>query len=349
MDIDRSFRGFREVQLAYVGLRLGLFKALNRGAMSVAELARVVGIPQPRIERLARGWIWADLIERGEDGRLRLTSSGERLVDDRSLSPADDILFQTEFFYPAWGGLYEYAVKGMAPYLAARGEGVFETLQRDPRLAALYAAPMAARSFEYSELVARRKEFDDAKVIVDVGGGHGRLVVDVLKAHPRSRGIVFDLPAMKQCAEKLIKEEGLQDQCVFEAGDVFTGPPPAADIYLMKWVLHDFGDEEALAILKSVRAAMGEQSRLLVIERLMPEKGTPPAGLANADMNMLVLSGGGERKRSEYELLLRAAGMEMIECDGLEAKYGFYVMSGIVNGSMQPQSDEGAKKATKKS
>jgi hypothetical protein len=328
MDIDRACRGFREIQLAYVGIRLGVFKALDPRAMTVEELANTIGIPASRLERLVRGWVWADLVHRDERGKIDLTKSGRRLVDDRSLSPADDILFQREFFYPAWSGLYEYAKNGLIPFFAATGEGVFETLQRDPRLAELYGSPMAARSFEYSDLVAKRKEFEDARTIVDIGGGHGRLVVDVLKVHAAARGVVFDLPAMRAGAEKLIAQAGLSARCDFQSGNVFEERPPGADVYLLKWVLHDFDDEEAGRILKSIAAAMSEKTRLLVIERLMPEQGRPPANLANADMNMLVLSGGGERTRSEYESLMRAAGLEMAECEALEAKYGFYVMVG---------------------
>src|SRR5947209_5411259 len=135
MDTERAFRGFREVQIAYVGIRLGIFKSLSARAMTTEQLAEQAAIPIERMKRLVRGFAWANFIERAPGENLQLTRSGESLVDDQPLSAADNVIFQAEFFYPAWGGLYDYAIKGTVPFIAATGEGVFERLQREPRLA----------------------------------------------------------------------------------------------------------------------------------------------------------------------------------------------------------------------
>jgi hypothetical protein len=297
--------------------------------MSCEEAAGALGLPSERLVRVLRGLVWADLLSIDEEGRYSLTESGRALLDDGPLGKAQDIRFQAEFFYRAWAGLAEHVISGAIPFDHEHGCGVFDLLQRDPVLAELYAAPMASRSTEYSRIIAAHPTVVQARTIVDVGGGHGRLLTDVLSANPQASGIVFDLPVMRAPAMEVIERAGLSSRCRFESGNVFRAVPAGADVYLLKWVVHDWPDREAVAILMRCAEAMRGESKLLVIERLLPESPAAAArsGLVQADLNMLCLSGGAERTLAEYRRLIRAGGLTMSECERVEDFYGFHAMT----------------------
>ena len=321
MDFASLYTAFRQFQLAYVAVRIDLPVALAGGSRTAEELAAATGVPVDRLGRILRGLIWAGLLDVDAD-RFTLTDAGVELADQGPLAPAAEIRFQGEFFHRAWAALHEWVETGQAPFETAHDQGVFELLASSRELARLYAAPMAARSAGYSHAVASHRVFAGASRIVDVGGGSGQLLADVLQVHQQATGIVFDLPTMRAAAESAITASGVSDRCVFVAGDVFSEVVGSADVYVLKWVLHDWDDARALSILCRCNDAMCSDSRLLVIERLMPVNWKQSAELAQADLNMLCLSGGGERTLGQYTRLLRASGLELVSVEGIEQSYG---------------------------
>ena len=325
MHFATLYAAFRHFQLAYVAVRLGLPTALADGSRTAEELAESTGVPVDRLSRVLRGLLWAGLLD-VDAGRFTLTDAGLALVDDSALGPAAEIRFQGEFFHRAWSALHEWVETGETPFDAAHGQGVFELLASSPELAEVYAAPMTARCAEYSRAVAAHRAVAGANRIVDVGGGSGQLLVDVLKVHQHAIGIVFDLPAMQIAAQSLIDASGVGDRCTFVPGDMFREVPGPADLYLLKWVLHDWDDERALAILRQCGASMSSDSRLLVIERLMPPEWKESAALAQADLNMLCLSGGAERTLDQYKELLCSSGLEVVSVEEIEQSHGLHAI-----------------------
>ena len=134
----------------------------------------------------------------------------------------------------------------------------------------------------------------------------------ILKANPELRGIVFDLPRCRDGARALAEKTGVAGRCEFVGGDFFTDSLPKADAYIIKSVIHDWDDERSVAILRSIRAAMGPETRLLVVEPILPERpGSSPfdAMLAHTDLNMLVVTGGRERTEADFRRLVERAGL----------------------------------------
>lgn len=242
------------------------------------------------------------------------------------MSPAEGIRFQGEFFCKAWASLYEYIATGQIPFNHAHGTGLFERLDQDETLARMFSAPMTVRSSEISNAVAQRPIFDAVELVVDVGGGQGQLLLDIVHVRPRIRGIVFDRPVLQRPADELIGHRGLSDRCRFVAGDMIDSVPPGAGVYILKWILHDWDDDRAAAILQSCAKAMTDASRLLILERLMPERITASTGLVQADLNMLCCTGGAERTLDEYRGLLARAGMELLSSNQVENSYGFFAL-----------------------
>ena len=162
---------------------------------------------------------------------------------------------------------------------------------------------------------------------MDVGGGEGRLAVDILEAHPAMRGVVFDLPIVRADAEEMIQGRLMAARCDFVAGDMFVEVPGGGDVYLLKWILHDWNDPKALQILNNVRASMNPDARLVVMERVMPEAVGQGIGLAQADLNMLCLNGGAERTEREIVALLKQARFVLQNSVKLESYYGFHAFT----------------------
>jgi hypothetical protein len=155
-------------------------------------------------------------------------------------------------------------------------------------------------------------DFGGVRRVVDVGGGHGALLAAILEANPRLEGAVFDLPHARAGALELFAERGLQARASYVVGDVFAGPPPAADAYVLKSVIHDWDDERSLRILARCREAMGPEARLLLVESPAPTGAGNPLQewfLTFSDLNMLVNTGGRERSEAEYRDLLQRAGL----------------------------------------
>ena len=142
--------------------------------------------------------------------------------------------------------------------------------------------------------------------IVDVGGGRGALLAAILARHPVSSGVLFDLPSVVAQSERMLAP--VAERCEVSRGDFFVDALPTdADAYVLKAVLHDWDDRDALRILQACRAAASSGARLLIIEwDLGPRNGARDAKLS--DMNMLVGTGGRERSADQYAALLDRTG-----------------------------------------
>ncbi len=322
-DLPDLLLSFRRFQLLYVALRLRLPQALASGPQTLAELSAAAGVPEVRLRRVLRGLIWVGVVVPAGEERYALAADHASLAEESPTSAAGDILFQGRFFFSAWAHLEDYLRDGAIPFERAHGARIFDLLAVDPALAGEFNRPMAARTQEYAAQVASLAAFDDARSVVDVGGGEGQLLLAIVQQRAGCTGIVFDLESQRPAALQAIAEASLAERCRFEAGDMFAAMPGGADVYLLKWVLHDWDDENVARILSVLRRDMPEHARLIIIERVMPETMSDSVRLAQADLNMLALNGGAERSLPDYERLLRAAGLELRAIEQIESRYGF--------------------------
>jgi hypothetical protein len=282
-------------------------------------------------------------VDTDDDSGYRLTAAGACLLDDDPLSFAASLRFDGEFFFGAYGRLWDYQETGAVPFLrASGGVPLFDVLATRPDLAALFAAPMSRRSEQYSAQIAALPALavlaDAAEpgrpvTIVDVGGGEGRLLADILQTYPAANGILLEMAVLEEQATRLFANAGLAARCRFVSGDMLMAVPEGGDAYVLKWVLHDWNDADAETILRRCRAAMqrsrseGREPRLLIIERLMPERvQAGNALLAASDLNMLCLFGGAERTRAEFAALITRAGLRLESVTPVEDAYGFFAL-----------------------
>jgi hypothetical protein len=289
--------------------------ALAPGPRTSDAVAADVGAPADQVRRLLRALVVLELCTQGDDGRFALTGMGEYLRSDAPDTMRNwAVLWGRPMIWSAWGRLSDSVRTGeIAPRLLA-GVGTFEWVAQDPEGAEIFNRSMQELTVRVSRAIARSYDFSGIRRVVDVGGGHGALLPAILAANQAMSGVVLDLPYCREGAEAFLREQGVADRCRFEAGDFFEAVPAGADAYLIKSVIHDWDDERSRALLARVRQAMRDDSPLLVIEVLAPERltGSPLEGMiVGSDLNMMLMTGGKERTETEYRRLLESAGLRV--------------------------------------
>jgi SAM-dependent methyltransferase len=192
-----------------------------------------------------------------------------------------------------------------------QGTRGFGHLEKDPKAAEIFNQALVEVTRLTTGLVIANYDFSGFDRIVDVGGGYGELLAAFLHANADASGILFDRPHARDGALERFRSAGLESRFEFVAGDFFEFVPEAADAFVLKNVLHDWGDSDGQKILESCRRAMRPHSRLLIIERLLPtklERSPAHRDLVRADLTMLVAHGAGERSEADYRRLLDASG-----------------------------------------
>jgi hypothetical protein len=170
---------------------------------------------------------------------------------------------------------------------------------------------MASSTEGTARAVAHAYDFSRTRTIVDVGGGTGVFLVEILRANPQARGVLLERPDIATTADKVISSVGMGQRCNVVAGDFLTAVPAGGDVYILSWIIHDWDDDRSVAILATCRQAMTPDARLLVIEQVIPP-GNEPSLSKLYDLHMLVLSGGRERREDEYRVLLAAADLDLV-------------------------------------
>jgi hypothetical protein len=305
--------GFRLTHLIAAAAELGLADHLVDGPKSSAELAPLVGADLDALHRVMRALAALGVFAMLDDGRFSLAPMGQHLRSDApgSLRPLARF-WDLDVNRRPWHDLQHSIATGEAAFDHHFGMEKFEHLDTRPDVAAIYNAGMASNTSLVGTTMAEAYDFGSFGTIVDVGGGNGSLLVAVLRRYAEPRGIVFDLAHAGEAARPHLEAAGLARRCEFVAGNFFESVPPGADAYLLRWILHDWDDERSIAILQSCRRAMAPGSKLLVIERLLPDGNELDLEAMIADINMLVQVGGRERTAAEFGTLLEAADLRLV-------------------------------------
>lgn len=212
--------------------------------------------------------------------------------------------------YPAFEELL-YSVQTGSPGFDKRfGAPLFDHLSTHPQEGHLFDQAMQSIHGPETPAMLAAFDFTAFKSIVDVGGGNGHTLLEVLRAAPRARGIVFDLPGVVERTTPLIVAAGMAERCRAEAGSFFDAVPEGADAYILRHIIHDWDDAKSVRILSRCREAMAPGGRVLVVESVIPPGDEPHPGKW-LDLIMLAVPAGRERTRGQYEQLLTAAGLKL--------------------------------------
>ena len=306
--------GVIAAQAIYVAARLRVPDLLASGAKTAAELAAECGADAGALERLLRALATLEMFAPTPDGRFRNTPLTELLRSDHPQRLRDGaLLLPAAFLWRPLGELYESVRTGEPAFQKVFGQRFFEYLAAHPAEAAVFNAAMTQGIAWTSSALLAAYDFSRFERLVDVGGGEGALLRDILAATPRLRGVLFDLPAVVARAGGILTGE-IAARCEITGGDFFDSVPAGAEAYLLKGVLHDWPDDDAARILRNVRRAIRPDGTLLLIETV--DSDTRPAGLG--DLLMLVI-GGRDRREADFRALAAATGFALTRIIRTEA------------------------------
>lgn len=291
-------RGALTTRALAVVAELDVAGALVDGPRNTAEVAAELGADGETLYRFLRALASEGVFVEHEPGVFGNTPASELLAADAGWH-AFAQLFGSVFYR----GLAELDASGDASFPRVLGTDFWSWLAANPAQRALFDTSMEQGSLRRLERLAQ-VEWRGDETVVDVGGGNGSLLVALLERRPRLHGIVFDVP------ETVRDEAALGERIQFVEGDFFERVP-AGDVYVLSTILHDWDDEHAAAILRTIRAAAPDDARLLVVDAVVPP-GNDPFGAKWLDLLLLALFGGRERDEAQWRALLASGGFEPV-------------------------------------
>ncbi|HEX8745884.1 MAG TPA: methyltransferase [Pyrinomonadaceae bacterium] len=303
--------GFWVSRVVYIAAKLGLADQLKDTAKTAEELAEATNTHAPSLYRVLRALAGAGVVAEDEEKRFALTPLGETLRSDvpfslRALATSE----LGEVHYPSWGGLLHTVKTGERAFDHVFGTDCWDYFAKHPENAQIFNQSMTELTRVVEPAVTRAYDFSGFSKIVDVGGGHAGLLTSILKRSPQSKGVILDAPQVVTGAKERIEAEGLAERCEAVGGNFFESVPEGGDAYIMKHIIHDWDDKEAIAILKNCRKAINEGGKVILIESVIPA-GNEPSLAKFGDLVMMLIPGGRERTAEEFRALFEAAGFRL--------------------------------------
>ncbi len=278
---------------------------LAAGPVRVEELAEKAGADPESLYRVLRALAAQGVFSEVEKRCFELTPAasllGENVMRDGILLCGD--VAGDGSWWEAAGRLKSSVQTGIPAFQLQTGVGFFEYVQRNQDCGIWFDRGMADFSKGENQGIVSAFDFQPFKRIIDVGGGKGGFVAEILQCYPNISATVFDLPGV-------IANAPPSRSIHLKEGDFFNFVPEGGDLYVLKRILHDWNDAECAKILANCRKAMTESSRLLIVEALLPE-GNAPHPAKTMDILMLIFGPGRERTETEFQRLLKSTGFEL--------------------------------------
>ncbi len=308
----QMIQGFWVSRAIYVAAELRLADFVEEGPKTAEALAEATDTHAPSLYRVLRALASVGVFSEDAEGRFALTPVAATLQSNKPGSLREFAMVELAAdHYPAWEAVLHSVKTGEVAFHKVFGMDAWAHRAENREHGELFDEAMASFGNVVNQTVIESYDFSQFSTVVDVGGGDGSLLAALLKAHPSTRGILFDLPQVTPTAEQNLGAHGLSDRCDVVAGDFLESVSSGADAYVMKWIIHDWSDEDSTTIFQNCRRAMGKDSKLLIVEAIIPP-GNEPSFHKFMDLNMMVMLGGQERTEAEYRALLEAADFEMI-------------------------------------
>lgn len=308
--LSQMATGYWVSQMVYVAAKLGIADQLAAGSRTVADLAAAVKVQPGPLHRLLRGLASVGVFVEGEPQQFALNPAAEFLRDDhpQSVRPLAIMAGGTQF--EAWADLLHSVQTGETGFQHRFGRPLFDYLGDHPEQAAMFDRAMTSIHGRETAAMLEAYDFRPFKRIVDVGGGNGSQIIEILQKHRNLSGMVFDLPHVVERARGNLQKANLANRCDTRGGSFFEEVPPGCDAYLLRHIIHDWDDAQSIAILNCVRKAIPANGKLLIIETVIPP-GNDPCFAKLLDITMLVVPGGLERTAEQYNALLESAGFRL--------------------------------------
>jgi hypothetical protein len=297
---------------------LSVAEHLAAGPLSAADIAARESSDADMTYRVLRAGVALGLLEYDAEAALFAGTAMLSVLHEDSpvcLKHYAQAAISDAFWLPALR-LPETVMRGENYVTEMLGSSAFEFLGEREDDARLFSAAMTDLSTPVIRDAVRAIDVADARSVVDIGGANGAFVAELLRTHPQLTGLVFDLPAVTPGVAEEARRLDLGERMAASPGDFFV-EVPSADIYLLKFVLHDWDDAACTTILQNIRRAMNPGARVVIVEMNAGEN----AGAALMDLGMLHAFAGREREAPEFRRLLESAGLEAERISSLHPPY----------------------------
>jgi len=303
--------GYIASTCVYLAVKLRIPDLLAAAPRPVSDLARERGVNEDALYRVMRTLVSLGVFEEKAPRTFANTLTSTILRTETPGSMYDMALWMSDpFHFQVYANALHSLRTGQPAVEQTVGVPVFEYFPKHPEESEIFNNAMTMFSAMVIPAVLEVFDFSGIGTLVDVAGGHGRLLTSILQKYPSMRGVLFDLEHVLAGARAAIDSLGLSDRCRAVSGDFFKAVPSGGDAYIMKHIIHDWDDERAATILKNIRSAMNPGGRLILLESVVAP-GNQPDFAKLIDLEMLLMPGGRERTEQEFRELFARAGFEL--------------------------------------
>jgi ubiquinone/menaquinone biosynthesis C-methylase UbiE len=308
--LDRMITAYWISQAIYAAAKFGIADHLKDGPKTVEQLADATSTDTDALYRLLRALASVGIFTEVQSRRFSLTPLAEPLRSDVAGSKRALALMSGDEQFRTWAEI-DYSIRtGKIAFDKVYGKPIFDYLGEHPDKARIFDAAMVGIHGRESNAILDAYEFSGIGVVADIGGGNGSQMTEILKKHTKMKGILFDLPHVIERAKERIHAADLVERCKLVSGSFFDSVPEGANAYILRHIIHDWDEEKCVTILRNCHRAMRPESKLLVIESVIPP-GNEPFNGKFLDLVMLLIPGGKERTENEYRILFERAGFEL--------------------------------------
>lgn len=308
--LGQMITGALTTQAIYAAAKLGIADLLSAGPKDVDELGSAVQAHPEALYRLLRTLSSVGVFTETEPRRFALTPMSQLLRRDVPGSQWAFAIMVGELMYKQVGEFLHSIQTGGTAFEKFHGMPVFDFLAQHPDYGRLFDQAMTSVHGGETQPVVDAYDFTQFKTIVDVGGGNGSALMEILRAAPSANGIVFDMPSVIGRTSQTIRDAGMSNRCRGEGGSFFELVPRGADCYVLRHIVHDWDDERSALILRNCRNAAAPGAKVLVVESVIPPGNQPHPGKW-LDLIMLSVAGGRERTAEEFQRLFAEAGLRL--------------------------------------
>jgi hypothetical protein len=304
---------------------------LSGGPKTTDALANELKLPADTLQRFMRALTQVGLFAELDDGVFANTEVSYYLRSDVQYSLRNMVtMLDDDAVSRGWRRLTDVLESGKPAFNEVNGTGFFDWIKADPDRTAGMASFMGGIYGPQGPKIASGYPFGRFETLIDIGGGNGHILAEILTKHPQLRGALFDLPPTAEVARAFLSQRELTDRCEVFGGDFFDAVPSGYDAYMIKSCLHDWNDSKAVEILQRCRDAMPAHGRVLIVEIVLgPGR---PIGHPHRliDLEMMVTLGGKERSEKEFATILKHPGLRLESVTPIEGSF-FSVVEAVVD------------------
>lgn len=308
MKLKNMLFGYYETQCLYTVSKLNIADHLQSGQKLIAELAILTNTNEDKLYRVMRFMAAKNIFEELPNKVFRLNKESEALLSNSPTSLNHFIELHGKYFYNAASDIFDSMNSNHSAFKLTFDMSASDYFKDNKEAGLIYNQAMRENSELSGRLIAEIYDFSQYITIVDIGGGVGSLLANILLKNPKTQGINFDLPSLQEAAQNYFKVKGLGSRCQYIGGDFFKTIPSSGDLYIMKAILHGKTDKVCLDLLMRCKTVMPKNGKLLSIERIIDKDSMSYIDACINDINMLNVSSGHVRTQAEFDVLFKASG-----------------------------------------